>query len=165
MPTAMRFYRICAILGTLIIFSVVSLSWLRINQFEENVSIIFEGIVTSNLEIDGLKQEMQHIDKVLQMSSEQKNNKDVIAVDEIAYTDYEVERLKNDKSNILLHIKEKELDLVASTSQKRHVMNEVRILFVISLLFLVLGTLLAAFGYLAWYFRFELFEDRRKKPR
>ena len=62
-------------------------------------------------------------------------------------------------------MQEKQLDLIGSNSEKKHIMNEVRILFLGSLVFLVLGTLLSAFGYLAWYFKIELFEDRRRKPR
>ena len=62
-------------------------------------------------------------------------------------------------------MKEKELDLVASSSIKKHVMNEVRLLFITAIMFLLLGTLMTAFGFIGWYFKIELFEDRRSKPR
>ena len=90
---------------------------------------------------------------------------DEIIVDDIAYSKYSIERLRNDKQNILLHIREKEIDLSESSDIKNHVMNEVRILFGVALFFLVIGTLLAVFGFLAWYFKVELFEDRRKNAR
>ena len=167
MPSAMRFYKICALVGLIIIILSISFSWMRMQQFEQSVSLVFEQIVTTNMEVTGLKEELQHIQKVLKAveESEMPGNKEEIVVDEIPYTAYEIERLKNDKNNILLHIKEKELDLTESSSVKKHVMNEVRLMFGILLVCLVIGTLLSAFGFLAWYFKVELFEDRRRSPR
>jgi len=158
-PSAMRLYKICALLGTLIIFLDIGGSWVRIQNFENSVTEIFESMVRTQMEIDGLDQELAHIDKVLGSDQNPEQTGGVV------YTPYEKERLKNEQGNIRLYMQEKQLDLVSLNSQKKHVMNEVRILFLISLVFLVLGTLLAAFGYLAWYFKVELFEDRRKKPR
>ncbi len=167
MPNALRFYKICAFLGLLIVIVTLSYSWNRMQQLEQSVSVVFEEIVITNMEVSGLKEELQHIDKVLSVVDGLGtiSNKEEIIVDEIPYTAYEIERLRNDKQNILLHVKEKELDLTESSSVKKHVMNEVRILFGIALMFLLLGTLLSAFGFLAWYFKIELFEDRRQKPR
>jgi hypothetical protein len=91
--------------------------------------------------------------------------KEEIIVDDIAYSKYAIERLKNDKKNIVLHIREKELDLAETSGVKKHVMNEVRLLFGVALIFLLLGTIMAVFGFLAWYFKVELFEDRRRAPR
>lgn len=121
-------------------------------------------MVTNQMELDGLQQELNHIGKVLAQTDDAANEEKTL-VDGIEYSAYEVERLKNEQANIKLHMQEKQLDLVSANSEKKHIMNEVRILFLGSLVFLVLGTLLSAFGYLAWYFKIELFEDRRKKPR
>ncbi len=167
MPNAARIYKVCAFSGLLVIILVTSLSWMRMKQFEQSVSLVFEQIVVTNLEVTGLKDELEHINKVLEIvdSSGAITTQEEIIVDDISYSKYAIERLRNDKKNILLYIKEKELDLVESSDVKKHVMNEVRLLFGVALLFLVVGTLLAAFGFLAWYFRVELFEDRRRKPR
>jgi nitrate reductase NapE component len=167
MPRASRVYKISAILGLLVIILVLSFAWLRMNQFEQSVSMVFEKIVITNMEVNGLKDELTHIDKVLSLvdSADAMTTREEIIVDDIPYSKYEIERLRNEKQNILLHIKEKELDLGESSSVKNHVMNEVRLLFGVSLFFLVIGTLLAAFGFLAWYFKVEMFEDRRKSPR
>ncbi|MCW8933274.1 MAG: hypothetical protein OQK98_00985 [Gammaproteobacteria bacterium] len=161
--SAIRFYKICALVGTLIILADISFSWSRIQAFEDTVANVFESMVTNQMELDGLQQELTHIDKVLNLA------KDIgeapVKVDDVEYTPYEIERLKNEEASIRLHMQEKQLDLVGSSSEKKFIMNEVRILFLGSLVFLVLGTLLSAFGYLAWYFKIELFEDRRKAPR
>lgn len=164
-PSPMRLYKICALLGTVVILADVGLSWARIQSFENSVTEVFESMVRTQMEIDGLQQELTHIDKVLSQATEITSGEEKIKADGIEYTDYEVERLKSDKGNLKLFLQEKQLDIAGLTGQKKHVMNEVRILFLVSLLFLVMGTLLAAFGYLAWYFKVELFEDRRKKPR
>ncbi|VAW61989.1 hypothetical protein MNBD_GAMMA09-898 [hydrothermal vent metagenome] len=160
----MRFYKLCALLGTLIIVFDIGLSLMRIQSFESIVTEVFESIVKTQMEIDGLQQELNHIDKVLELSAQTKEDGS-LKVDDIEYSAYEVERLKNEQSNIRLYTQEKKLDLVGLSGKKKHVMNDVRILFFLSLIFLVVGTLLATFGYLAWYFRIELFEDRRKNPR
>ena len=161
--TAMRFYKLCSIFGLLIIIAAILLSWTRLQRLEENVSAIFEEMVTVNLEVTGLKTELQHIDKVLQAANPaEKNN---ITVDDVPYTAYEIERLRPERNAILLHLKEKELDLVASSSIKKNVMNEVRLLFVTALIVLLFGTLMTAFGVIGWYFKIELFEDRRKRSR
>jgi len=165
LPTAMRFYKAAAVLGVLVIIATIVLSWLRIEKFEHTVSEVFEEIITSNMEVDGLHTELGHIDKVLQSENHSEEKKQGVTVDDVDYTAYEIERLRVEKSNILLHIKEKELDLVASLNVKNHIMNEVRLLFVTALAFLLLGTLMTAFGIIGWYFRIEMFEDRRKKPR
>jgi len=157
----LRFYKVCALLGTLIIIVDIGLSWARIQAFESTVTNVFESMVTNQMELDGLKQELAHIGKVLA----QEGTTEKPQVDGIGYTPYEVERLRSEQASIKLHMQEKKLDLAGSSSKKKHIMNEVRILFLGSLVFLVLGTLLSAFGYLAWYFKIELFEDRRKKPR
>lgn len=161
----MRFYKLCAMLGTIIILADIALSWSRIQAFENSVTEVFESMVRTQMEIDGLTQELTHVNKVLAAAASDASESATTAVDGIEYSDYEVERLQSDKSNLKLFLQEKQIDIVSLTSEKKHIMNEVRILFLISLMFLVMGTLLAAFGYLAWYFKVELFEDRRKKPR
>jgi hypothetical protein len=165
LPTAMRFYKAIAILGLLVIISTIVLSWVQIEKFEQTVSDVFEEIITSNMEVDGLNIELQHINKVLQVANQNTDKKQAVTVDDVPYEVYEIERLRAEKKSILLHTKEKELDLVTSSNIKNHVMNEVRLLFIAALAFLLLGTLLTAFGIIGWYFKIELFEDRRKKPR
>lgn len=166
----MRMYKICALLGTLIIVLDIVFSLQRIQSFESLVSEIFETKIKTQMEIDGLQQEISHINRVHEKSDAQKTTTGLqqtkgAKVDSVEYTPYEVERLRNELRNLKLHLQEKKLDLIESNNEKKHVMNEVRVLFCMSLIFLVIGTLLAAFGYLAWYFKIELFEDRRKRPR
>ena len=158
-----RFYKICAAIGMLIILIDIGISWARIQAFENTVSTVFESMITTQMELDGLKNELIHIDKVLEIAATSINNN--IEVDSVKYTAYEVERIKNEKSSIQLYVQEKELDILGMTSAKKNIMNEVRILFIASLMFLVIGTLLAVFGLIAWYFQIEFFEDRRKKAR
>ncbi|MFW2373681.1 MAG: hypothetical protein ACN4GM_11220 [Gammaproteobacteria bacterium] len=165
MPTAQRFYKFTAILGTLLIISILIFSWHRVEKFENTISDVFEEIVTARLEVDGLKEQLQHIDKVLSVVSKNGLGEEIITVDGIEYSSYEIKRLRSERSSMLLHIKEKELELEGSSGIKQHVMNEVRLLFMISLSFLLLGTLMAAFGYVGWYFKIEMFEDRRRRPR
>jgi len=160
----MRFFKICALIGTLIIIVDISFSWIRIQSFEDTVVTVFESMITNQMELEGLQQELNHIDKVL-TQVQQTKTEEKLTVDGIEYSAYEVERLRNEQASIRLYIQEKQLDLVGASSEKKHIMNEVRILFLGSLVFLVLGTLLSAFGYLAWHFKIELFEDRRKSPR
>ncbi len=162
--SVLRFYKICALLGTLIIVADISLSWIRIQAFDSSVTNIFESMVTNQMELEGLQQELVHIGKVLAQSQEVSEDKNT-QIDGVVYSAYEIERLRNEQANIKLHMQEKQLDLVGVSNEKKYVMNEIRILFLGSLMFLVLGTLLSAFGYLAWYFKIELFEDRRKQPR
>ncbi len=165
LPTAMRFYKITAILGLLVIIATIVFSWIQIDKFEQNVSEVFEEIITSNMEVDGLNTELEHINKVLQAANQLKDKKQAVTVDDVPYDAYEVERLRAEKNTITLYVKEKELDLATSSNIKNHVMNEVRLLFITALAFLLLGTLMTAFGIIGWYFKIELFEDRRKKPR
>ncbi len=162
MPSQMRFYKICAFIGTLIIIADVTLAWFRIQAFESSVTEVFESIIRVQMEMDGIVEELEHINRVLIVAP---NDDGEIVVDDVSYSQYEVERLRKEQESLELFEQEKQLDLSTHDDQKKHVMNEVRILFLVSLLFLVIGTLLAAFGYLAWYFKVELFEDRRKKPR
>jgi len=163
-PTVMRFYKTCALLGTLIILLDAGFSWMRIQSFENTVTEVFESIVRTQMEMDGLQQELSHMDKVLKFVVHKEVASEVV-VDDVEYSPYEVERLRNEHGSIKLYLQEKQLALVALSSEKKYIMNEVRILFLMSLMFLILGTLLAAFGYLAWYFKVELFEDRRKNAR
>ncbi|MCW8957190.1 MAG: hypothetical protein OQL09_09930 [Gammaproteobacteria bacterium] len=165
MPTIWRFYKISAIVGTLLIISTLIFSWLRVEKFESTISDVFEGIVTVRLEVDGLKEQLQHIDNVLSVVSKNNDGKEIVTVDGIEYSSYEIKRLRSERSGMMLHIKEKELELEGNSDIKQHVMNEVRLLFISALSFLVLGTLMAAFGYLGWYFKIEMLEDRRRRPR
>ena len=163
MPTAMRFYKICAIVGTLLIILTVAYAWMRIQQFEQNVSVVFEKMVTEKLEADSLKDELRHIDKVLDKTSDKSNA--AVEVDGVEYSSYQIERLRIDRVNLQGYFQEKNMALAQSSIVKKHIMNEVRILFMMSLAFLVIGTLLAALGFLGWYYRVEMFEERRHKPR
>lgn len=165
MPTAMRFYKICALLGTLFIVATVSFTWIQIQKFENSINDIFENIVMTQLEVDGLKLELEHINKALALGSHTDDEESEKAVDKVPYTDYEIQHLQNEKDSILLHIKEKELVLVGSSGMKKHVMNEVRFVFVIAFSGLLVGTLMAVLGYIGWYFKLEFFEDRRKQRR
>ncbi len=157
-------YKLCALLGTVVIVADIAFSWNRIQKFEQTVVSVFELIVTSQMEYDGLQQELSHINKVLKQTDEIEAQKK-IQVDGVAYSSYEVDRFKSEQGNIRLYMQEKTLDLTEMTRDKKHIMNEVRVLFLGSLVFLIFGTLLSAFGYLAWYFKIEMFEDRRKAPR
>lgn len=161
----MRFYKFCALLGTLIILLDIGFSWMRIQAFESSVTEVFESIVRTQMEVDGIDQELIHVNKVLSQQNDNAEEGKTAEIDGVEYTPYEIERLRAEQGNLQLFKQEKQLDLASLDSVKKHVMNEVRILFLISLIFLVMGTLLAAFGYLAWYFKVELFEDRRKAPR
>ncbi len=163
MPTAMRFYKICAIVGTLLIILTVAYAWMRIQQFEQNVTVVFEKMVTEKLEADSLKDELRHIDKVLGKISDKSN--DTVEVDGVEYSSYQIERLRIDQVNLQGYYQEKNQALAQSSIVKKHIMNEVRILFMMSLAFLVIGTLLAALGFLGWYYRVEMFEERRHRPR
>ena len=163
MPTAMRFYKTCAIVGTLIIVITVAYSWMRIQQFEYNVATIFEKLVIETLEADSLKDELRHIDKVLNKAGP--NSAVNVVVDEVEYPVYEITRLRSDRENILRYFQERKKSLEKSNSSKKHIMNEVRVLFISSLAFLVVGTVLAALGYLGWYYRIEMFEERRHHTR
>jgi len=53
----MRFYKLCALLGTLIIVFDIGLSLMRIQSFESIVTEVFESIVKTQMEIDGLQQD------------------------------------------------------------------------------------------------------------
>lgn len=163
MPTAMRFYKVCAIVGTLLIIITVAYAWMRIQQFEHNVFVVFEKMVTESLEVDSLKDELRHIDKVLNKTADKSSAS--VDVDGVEYSSYQIERLRIDRVNILGYFQEKNLALAQSSAVKKHIMNEVRILFMVSLASLVVGTLLAALGYLGWYYRVEMFEERRHQPR
>lgn len=163
MPTAMRFYKTCAITGTLIIIFTVAYSWMRIQQFEYNVAAVFEKLIIESLEVDSLKDELGHIDKVLKKAGE--NPAVSVEVDGVEYPGYEITRLRNDHKNILRYFQERKKSLAESNNSKKHIMNEVRVLFVTSLVFLIVGTLLAALGYLGWYYRIEMFEERRHQTR
>lgn len=160
----MRFYRISALLGTLIILMDVGIMMMRIQDFESNVSEVFESRVLVKMELDSIEQELEHVNKVLEQGKTD-GDSETAEVEGVVYTSYEVERLRNEQKNLELFVREKQLYLDSLDRQKKFIMNEVRILFMIALIFLVIGTLFAAFGYLAWYFKVELFEDRRKKPR
>jgi hypothetical protein len=163
MPAAMRFYKTCAITGTIIILVTVSYSWMRIQQFEHNVAAVFEKLVIENLEADSLKDELRHIDMVLNKAGA--NTTTGVEVDGIEYAGYEITRLRSDRENILRYFNERKKALTQSTNSKKHIMHEVRVLFIASLVFLIVGTLLAALGYLGWYYRIEMFEERRHQTR
>lgn len=164
MPNAMRLYKILATSGILLIVLVIVLTWWRIQQFEQNVSTVFEQIITANLEMDGLQTELLHIERVLQVA-EQNTQAENVTVDDVVYDSYGIERLRNEKDTMLLHISDKKIVLLELLDVKNNIMNEVRLLFVIALIFLLLATLMAVFGWFGWYFRIELFEDRRKASR
>ena len=165
MPNATRVYKVCTIIGLIVIILSALFAWVKINRFELTVIDAFEGAVRTSLEVDGIDEELQHIDKVLETVSQADNSKELITADGVSYTPYEIERLRSEKSNLVVHKKEKELELTASNHIKKYVMNEIRLLFVIMLVALIIGILLSVLGVLGWYLKIELFEDRRQKPR
>ena len=165
MPNAMRFYKVCAVVGLIIIILSALFAWVKISRFELTVIDAFEGAVRTSLEVDGIDEELNHIDKVLQTVSQSNDAKEFITADGVSYSPYEIERLRAEKTNLIVHKKEKELELTASKHVKKYVMNEIRLLFVVMLAALMIGTLLSVLGVLGWYLKIELFEDRRQKPR
>lgn len=162
LPSAMRLYKACALIGTLIILIDIGVSWSRINAFEGSVSNVFESIITTQMLVEGLQQELQHIDTAL---AQYAADEQPVSVEGIEYSTQQLERLRNERTDIKLYMREKQRDIAQLTKQKKFIMNEVRIMFLLSLLFLIVGTLLSAFGYLAWFFKLELFADRRKAAR
>ncbi len=160
-----RIYKISALLGYLIIAASVIFPLKYIQSIEANTSQVFEKIITSDLEAKGLKDELKHIQTVLDKADALNLKEGEIIVDNINYSTYEIERLRKEKDQINLFLREKEINKDTYVSARDHLLNEVKILFVISSLCMLLGTLLAGFGTIAWYFQLELFEDRRKRER
>lgn len=165
MPNAMRFYKICAVLGLVIIILSAMFVWVKISRFEITIVEAFEDAVKTSLEVDGIDEALEHIDKVLQIVDQSEVSKEAVTADGISYSPYEVERLRSEKSNLIIHKKEKELELTASNHIKKYVMNEIRLLFLMLLVTLIIGVFLGVLGVLGWYLKIELFEDRRQKPR
>lgn len=165
LPTTMRLYKLCAVFGIMIVIAASLFSWTRLQSLESNVSASFEEMVTINLEVTGLKTELQHVERVLQAADSRGADKTNITVDDITYSSYEIERLRAEKNAIILHVKEKELEVVSSSGIKTNVMNEVRLLFITSVVVFLIGALMTAFGVIGWYFKIEFFEDRRARSR
>ncbi len=163
--TLNRTYKISALLGYLIIAASILFPFKYMQSLEDNTSRVFEKIITSDLEAKGLENELLHLEKVLSKADKLETLKDVLVVDDIDYSQYEIERLRKERDNINLYLREKELNKEKYISAKNHLLNEVKVLFVVSSLCMLLGTLMAAFGTIAWYFQLELFEDRRKTER
>ncbi|MDH5764750.1 MAG: hypothetical protein OEZ38_01950 [Gammaproteobacteria bacterium] len=165
MPSAIRLYRVLAILGFLIVVISVLYAWVKINQYEISVVNTYENAVRTSMEVDAINDELKHIEKALQAVGQEDNVSGDVVADGISYSSYEIERLRAEKANLLLFKKEKELDLASTSHVKKYVMNEIRLLFIIMIIVLFVGILLTVLGILGWYLKIELFEDRRKKPR
>ena len=163
--TLSRTYKVSALLGYLIIAASLLFPFKYMQSLESNTTQVFEKIITSDLEAKSLESELFHLEKVLSQADKLENLKDVLIVDGIDYSQYEIERLRKERENINLFLREKEINKKNYISAKNHLLNEVKILFIVSSLCMLLGTLLAAFGTIAWYFQLELFEDRRKTER
>jgi len=163
--TLSRTYKISALLGYLIIAASLLFPFKYMQSLEANTSQVFEKIITSDLEAKGLIDELNHLEKVLRKADKLDSLKQDLNVDGIDYSQYEIERLKKEQENIKLFLHEKEINKKSYVSAKNLLLNKVKILFIVSSLCMLLGTLLAAFGTIAWYFQLELFEDRRKTER
>jgi len=165
MPNAMRFYKVCTVVGLLIIILSVLFAWVKINRFEMTIVDAFEGAVTTSLEVEGIDEALNHIEKVLKEADQSATPKESVTTDGVSYSAYEIERLRSEKANLVVHKKEKELELTASNHVKKYVMNEIRLLFLMMLITLIIGIFLGVLGVLGWYLKIEFFEDRRQKPR
>jgi len=70
MPNAMRFYKVCTVIGLIIIILSALFAWVKISRFELTVIDAFEGAVRTSLEVDGIDEALNHVDKVLQPVSQ-----------------------------------------------------------------------------------------------
>jgi len=160
-----RTYKISALLGYIIIAASLLFPFKYMQSLESNTTQVFEKIIISDLEVKSVEDELFHIEKVLSQADKLTSLEKGLVIDGIDYNPYEIERLRKERENINIFLREKEINKKVYDSAKEHLLNEVKMLFIISSLCMLLGTLLAAFGTIAWYFQLELFADRRKKER
>jgi len=165
MIPALRIYKSLMFIGIVILVTTLYIAWHYINQYESSLGEPFARAISTQLELQGLEDDIKQIDRILTAYKSRPEGESKVEVDGIDYSAYEVERLRQEKSSLELFAHEKQMLLDESSGFKNRVMANVKILFAVSLIASFAGILFVAFGIVGWYLRIELFEDRRKTPR
>lgn len=154
-------YSAIVFFGIVICMTAITISISKINYFEHNTNRIHRLITSSEIELDTLEKEASIIDSTIIEINKKINNKPA----ENKKLTKEFLNLKLDITKLRTDIAEKQKLLITLNLLKTSTLSQIKTLFWVNSILLVIGTLMVLIGAAALGFRLEIFKERRSKQR
>ncbi len=151
-------YKTCALIGSLIVILMPYVAWQYISDTEDRVLSVLEQDVLTKLDLESMKIQYQLIQNAISASQSNSNNPN--AVD---YSESELEHLQAESLNLRTQIESLALDLGTVEATKKAIIWEVKLIAGLCFIIMLLAMLIAAYGYLGWYFHIRIYQERRSE--
>lgn len=153
-------YKVCAILGTLVVVITPYLGWQQVLSFEDKATAVFEARILTSLDLKNLKSQFNSIKSVLESDA-----RDPTDPDAPEYTPAQMQHLLDESETLNKRIEDTLARLKALDHNKSGLVADIKLLFASTLILTVIGMVVAIFGFIGWVFHLRIFEERRRAPR
>ncbi len=151
-------YKTCALAGSLVAILLPFFASQYISSLEEKAVSIFEQGILTKLDLESTQIQFKLINDAIAASQN-----DVIAPNTVDYTESELEHLQAESLNLNSQIESLALSVGTIEATKKAIITEVKLTIFLSFLVMLISTLIAAFGYLGWYFHIRIYQERRSE--
>jgi len=152
--------------GVLVIFGALYWSWDWTAEFEADLSIVYEALITTSVELESLENKSRNLEvatRELQAAGEKKANSE--GKSSPVFTDAEIQTLLQDYKVVREQLEEKSSQANSLFQSKQKIFTDVLQLYWGSLLLLVAGVVMTGVGAIFWYYNIKIVKDRRDSPR
>jgi hypothetical protein len=158
-------YKFSALIGTIIVFLSLYVPYILSSELSKQISYLELKGKTLDAEIDYFSDKVQAVEKIIDNSiADQKGlRKHDPNKLELHYSENELkvflsELIELKKSSAISRAEEKNL-----LSETKRLNSEYQLIQNISRSSIIFGLVLACFGYILWYFRIQIYQDRSLK--
>jgi len=157
-------YQACVLVGLLLVAASSYYAYHLLQQRSENSASIVDELVTLELELETLEKSASSLSVLIEAADDQ--GSEIVFEDRIySYTAVQIEQFEKELTQTL-HLIEQQRDAADTLMwSESKLLYQLRRYGASALVGIVCGLLLCCFGLVCWYFRLDVFQDRRSAPR
>lgn len=157
-------YLACIWVGLLLVAASIYYAYYLLQQRSEHSAGILDELVTLELELETLENSVAALSEIIETADD--HGSELIYEDKIySYTPVQVEQLEKELSQTLRLIEQQRDAADSLMWSQSKLLYQLRRYSAGSLVGIVCGLLLCFFGILCWYFKLDVFPDRRQASR
>lgn len=149
-------YKVFALTGLLLVVITPYVAWQYVTKLEDKAVSIFEQSILTRLDQESLQEQYQSIQNAISASLDRTDSNEAVN-----YSASELEYLRAESYNLTTQIESLAIDAGTFAAAKKAIIKEIKIAFVLSFVIMLCSMLLAAFGFLGWYFHIRIYQERR----
>ena len=151
-------FKISSLLGSILIGLTLYFSWSQISDIEQQVSIILEQRILSQLDVESLQSQYLSLQQAI-------NQQDPSQTEDTYYSDEQIKILNAEAKTIYTQIDDLIIQLSDLDHAKLAIVHKAKVIFFAATILNATGIVLTILGAIGWYFHVQTMADRRMEPR